>query len=114
LTSKMVLDLARVNLDALIPYAITSVELENLEMLINRFKSTLPVSRLSVSEQKTNNGKLKAMMRNSKSVLIDQIKRMMVRYKTINPEFYAGYLNASKVVSYGIRHDKTETPDTTA
>lgn len=113
-TSKTILGLGRTYLQALIPYGITDAELNMLEELIQAYESSLPTARLSVSERKANNEKLKGLFANSKLLLKDQISRMMVRYQSSNPEFYAGYLSASKVVDYGIRHEKPVTPETSA
>lgn len=111
-TSKTVVDLARSFLDALISYDVTAPELDILDSLIARYENSLPTPRLSVSERKANNEKMKGLFRSSKEILNDQIKRLMTRYQEPNPDFYAGYLNASMVVDYGTRHDKPEEPDT--
>lgn len=111
-TSKTVVDLARSFLDALISYDVTAPELDILDSLIDRYENSLPTPRLSVSERKANNEKMKGLFRSSKEILNDQIKRLMTRYQEPNPDFYAGYLNASMVVDYGTRHDKPEEPDT--
>lgn len=112
-TTNMVIELAGSILEKLVAYDITAAELEALGEIKVRYENSLSAPRLSVSERKVNNGKLKGlMMRNSKEVLNDQLQRLMVRYQTNNPDFYAGYLNASKVVDYGIRHEKQEVPGT--
>lgn len=111
-TSKTVVDLARSFLDALISYDVTAPELDILDSLIDRYENSLPTPRLSVSERKANNEKMKGLFRSSKEILNDQIKRLMTRYQEPNPDFYAGYLNASMVVDYGTRYDKPEDPDT--
>lgn len=110
-TSKTILALGRTYLQALIPYGITDAELNILEELIQTYESSLPTTRISVSERKANNEKLKGLFISSKLILKDQISRMMVRYQSSNPDFYAGYLSASKVVDYGIRHEKPIAPE---
>ncbi|MBW8326829.1 MAG: hypothetical protein K0M50_18845 [Prolixibacteraceae bacterium] len=109
-TCKTVVDLARENLEGLAIYDITAAGLETLDGLIVKYENSLPTPRLSVSERKANNEKMKGLFRSSKEVLNDQIKRLMIRYKETHPDFYAGYLNASKVVDYGTRYDKPEGP----
>lgn len=113
-TCRTVLDLARENLEGLVTYDVTAPGLETLDSLIGKYEESLPTPRLSVTERKANNEKMKGLFRSSKDVLNDQIKRLMTRYQEPNPDFYAGYINASKVVDYGIRHEKPEddtTPD---
>ena len=113
-STKALVSLGRTYLQALIPYGVTDTEINNLEQLILAYENSLPTARLSVSERKANNEKLKGLFGSAKLVLNDQIKRMMVRYQSSNPDFYAGYLSASKVVDYGIRHEKPVTPETPA
>jgi len=108
--SRTIVSLARECLEALAPYGITEAELNTHDELILAYENSLPTSRLSVSERKASNDKMKGLLSNSKSVLSDQIKRLMVRYQVSNPDFYGGYLNAAKVVDYGIRHEKPEAP----
>ena len=105
-TCRTTLDLARENLEGLVTYDVTAPGLETLDGLIGKYEKSLPTPRLSVTERKANNEKMKGLFRSSKEVLNDQIKRLMTRYQEPNPDFYAGYLNASKVVDYGIRHEK--------
>lgn len=111
-SSKTLVGLGRTHLQLLIPYGVTDSEINNFEQLILSYESSLPTTRISVSERKANNEKLKALFASAKQVLNDQIKRMMVRFETTAPDFYAGYLNASKVVDYGIRHEKQVAPET--
>ncbi|HCY39798.1 MAG TPA: hypothetical protein DHV48_00300 [Prolixibacteraceae bacterium] len=113
-TSKTIVGLGWTYLQALIPYGITDVELNSLSALILAYENSLPTARISVSERKANNEKLKGLFVSSKLILKDQINRMMVRYQSSNPDFYAGYLSASKVVDYGIRHEKPLAPETPA
>lgn len=110
-TTNMVLELASSILDDLVTYDVTAAELEALGEIKVRYENSLSVPRLSVTDRKANNAKLKELMGNSKTVLNDQLKRLMVRYQSTNPDFYNRYLATSKVVDYGLRHDKPENPD---
>jgi len=110
-TCKTAIDLARENLEGLVTYDVTAAGLETLDSLIVKYEKSLPTPRLSVTERKANNEKMKGLFRDSKDILNDQIKRLMTRYQEPNPDFYAGYLNASMVVDYGTRHDKPEGPE---
>jgi len=102
--------LARENMPGLIEYKITEPELTGYEGQIAQYESGLPNHRVSVSERKAANVKLKDLHKQADDVLSNQIDRLMVRFSTANPDFYASYHNAHKVVDYGIRHDKPEDP----
>jgi len=82
--------------------------LDSLSDLTERYKNSLSSPRIPVSERKTNNSKLKGLFTDAKVLLNEQLKCQMVRYENSNPDFYAGYLNASQIVEYGIRHEKPE------
>jgi hypothetical protein len=112
-TSKTILTLGREKMASLVEYDITEDELSALEELIARYETSLPTSRVSVSGRKVNNAKIKDLFLNSNVLLKNQIKRIMTRYATSNPDFYAGYLNASKVVDYGTRYEKKKDPGNT-
>jgi len=107
-TAKTVYDLANAKLADLVTYDVTAAALDSLSELTERYKNSLSSPRISVSERKANNAKLKGLFTDAKVLLNEQLKRQMVRYENSNPDFYAGYLNASKVVDYGIRHEKPE------
>jgi len=93
---------------ALVDYPVTEAELEGFEELTAEYESGLPNHRVSVSERKAANEKLKDLFKMADVVLINQIDRLMFRYSTTAPDFYASYQNARKVVDYGIRHEKPE------
>jgi len=110
--SRTFVSIGRTYLNELGGYAIDAATLDSHEQLITAYENSLPNTRISVSERKMNNEKLKTLFANAKQLLSEQLKRMMVRYQSTNPDFYAGYLNASKIVDYGIRHEKQATTDT--
>lgn len=110
-TCRTAVDLARENLDALVTYDVTAAGLDTLDSLIVKYEESLPTPRLSVTNRKGNNEKMKALFQESKEVLNNQIKRLMTRYQESNPDFYTGYINTSKVVDYGTRYDKPDDPE---
>lgn len=110
-TTNMVIELASSILESLETYDVTAAELELLGEIKERYENSLSAPRLSVTDRKANNGKLKELMSNSTALLNDQLKRMMVRYQSTNPDFYNRFVATSKVVDYGLRHDKPENPD---
>ena len=110
-TCKNIASICRTYLAALAVYGITGKEVVEFEALIASYENSLSLPRSSVSERKANNVKLKGLFTDSKVLLNEQLKRLMTRYESSNPDFYTGYLNAATVVDYGIRHEKPEMPD---
>lgn len=106
---KKILELATSNVDALKDYGITEEKLNALQNRITQYEQHLPARRITVSERKTANDKMKKLIKDASDMITDQLDRLMVRYKTELPDFYSSYLNARKVVDYGIRHEKGET-----
>lgn len=102
----------RENIDSLSAYNITSGDIDMLENLNAEFESRMPSYRVSVSGRKAENKKLQTLIKTGMQLVKEQISRMMVRFETVNPTFYAAYLNAAKVVEYGTRHEKGDDPAT--
>lgn len=110
-TCKSMVEIARTYLAALAVYGITENELNELEELITSYEISLTSPRVTVSQRKASNEKLKGLFADSIVLLNEQLKRLMIRFETTNPEFYAGYLNANKVVDYGTRYEKLDEPE---
>ena len=93
------------NLTDLERFEITEVDATQLEALISLFGENIPAYRVSVTERKAANEKMKELFLTVDSLLNEQVDRMMVRYKNTSPEAYAAYINARSIVHYGIRHE---------
>ena len=99
------------NLEALASSGITDADITELKELSTNFEQYLPLKRVSVSERKAANSLIKVEFRAANRLLKKRIDRMLVRYETTNPDFYASYQNARLIVDYGIRHEhEEETP----
>lgn len=107
-TSKTVSELARTKLPELVTYEVTAAGLDALDELTGQYNTSLSTPRNSVSERMANNVRIKGLFAFAKVLLNEQVKYQMIRYEISDPEFYTGYLNASKIVDYGIRHEKPE------
>ncbi len=107
-TCKSTVKTGRDNLVSLGIYNVTSIDLDTLENLNTSFESRLPNYRVSVSGRKAENANLHAFIKSGMNLVKEQISRMMVRYESLKPTFYAAYLNAIIVVDYGTRHEKVE------
>lgn len=106
---KKILELANANAEALVDYGITDEKRATLANRIEQYEQQLPTHRITVSERKAANDKMKKLIKQASDMIADQLDRLMIRYKTESPDFYSSYLNARKVVDYGIRHEKGET-----
>lgn len=81
-------------------------DIEALKTDIKTFAELLPRQRLSVTERKTANEKLKDLFARTDTLLKTQLDRLMLRYKQTQPEFYSSYKNSRHVINYGVRHKK--------
>jgi len=109
---KNILDLGRANLPQISGYGTSEEKLNMLDEQIVQYKISLPARRISVSELKAANQKLKEMLKQATDLVTDQIDRMLLQFESGMPDFYNAYLNARKVVDYGTRHEKPVTTDT--
>jgi len=110
-TCRNILEFASEHLAGLIAYEVTSDELIVLKEEINRFAENLTTGRVSVSERKAANEKLKIVFLQVDALLKKQLDRIMVRYRKTEPDFYATYQNLRRIVNYGVRHEKPKEPE---
>lgn len=99
------------NLTDLERFEITEDDASDLEKLIASFAENIPAYRVSVTERKAANEKMKELFLNADSLLNEQLDRMMVRYKNNSAEEYTAYTNARSIVNYGIRHESKPTQE---
>ena len=104
-------EIATEHLDELIDYQVTADELILLKEEIKSFADNLTTGRVSVSERKAANEKMKALFVQVDALLKKQLDRIVVRYRTNEPEFYQIYQNARHIVNYGVRHQKPKEPE---
>jgi len=98
------------NLATLVPYEVTQADVSVLEEMISSYSENLPTHRVSVSERKAANDRLKEVFSTVDTLVNEQLDRMMVRYRNNSTDLYAAYNNARTTVNYGIRHEKVEKP----
>ena len=98
--------LAAENMDKLGPYSITTADTDTLTSYIESFDATLSGARAMVSERGVSNAKVFDTVADSMNLLKTEGDRLMVAYRLTQPDFYAAYQNARKIVSYGVRHEK--------
>ena len=109
-----ILELARNNVQTMNESGITNEKIDSFDLLTKQYVQELPSHRISVSQGKAINEKIKSLMTQSIALASKQLDRLMISLKSAQPDFYASYLNARKVVDYGIRHEKPDdntTPD---
>jgi hypothetical protein len=111
-TCNSTVKIGRERLDALVQYNVVNDDLTGLENLNTSFESRLPEFRASVSEQKAGNMSMKSLIKNGANLVKLKLNRMMVPFEKSKPNFYAAYINATKVVAYGTRYEKPEEPAT--
>jgi hypothetical protein len=111
-TCKGIVLIARYNLPALEGYPVTESDLVGFEGQISAYEDDLPNHRVSVSERKAANAKLKDLYKETDDLLVNQLDRLMFPFRTAKPDFFAAYLNARKIVDYGVRHEKPENDET--
>jgi len=108
--SAQVSGVIRENVSALNEYSVTEESAAMLDSLCGRFSSGSSAPRVAISERKAANESLDDLFGKADDILKNVIDRLMVPYKTSNPDFYSAYKSARKIVNYGIRHEKGDAP----
>ena len=110
-TCRNILEFATEHLAELIAYQVTADELIVLNEEINSFAENLTTGRVSVTERKAANEKLKVVFLQVDSLLKKQLDRIVVRYRKTEPDFYTNYQSLRRIINYGVRHDKPKEPE---
>ena len=113
LVSKEILGLARDNMGDLADYLISEEILNELEATINEFSGLATSPHISIGERKNAHHDLSDLFKTANTILNEQLDLMIVPYEKSQPEFFSAYMNARKVVQYGIRHEKGKGDDNT-
>jgi hypothetical protein len=104
--AKNALETARANLTAMVDYQITETILTELETTLTTFEQLSTAPRTTIGERKVALQDMAGLFKEANQILIAQLDLMIVPYEKTNPDFYKEYMNARKVVQYGIRHEK--------
>jgi hypothetical protein len=104
-------EIATEHLAELIDYQVSGDELMVLKEEIKSFADNLTTGRVSVSERKAANAKLKDLFVQVDALLKKQLDRLMVRFRENEPEFYTAYQNTRRIINYGVRHEKPKEPE---
>jgi len=110
-TCRNIVEFATEHLAELIAYQVTADELIVLTEEINSFAENLTTGRVSVTERKAANEKLKVVFLQVDSLLKKQLDRIVVRYRKTEPDFYTNYQSLRRIINYGVRHDKPKEPE---
>lgn len=106
-----IVDIATEHLAELIDYQVSGDELVVLKEEIKSFADNLTTGRVSVSERKAANAKLKDLFVQVDALLKKQLDRLMVRFRENESKFYQAYQNTRHIVNYGVRHEKPKEPE---
>ncbi len=106
-----IVEFATEHLAELNAYEVTADELILLKEEINSFAENLNTGRVSVSERKAANEKLKVVFLQVDDLLKKQLDRIVVRYRKTEPDFYTTYQSLRHIVNYGVRHEKPKEPE---
>jgi len=110
-TCRNIVEFATEHLAELKAYEVTADELIVLKEEINRFADNLTTGRVSVSERKAANEKLKLVFLQVDALLKKQLDRIVIRYRKTEPNFYASYQSLRRIINYGVRHEKPKEPE---
>jgi hypothetical protein len=108
LFAKEIQELAHANQRSLTDYHITPIQIDELDQLITDFEAVSSSPRISIGEGKVARLELSEMFKTTNNLLSEEIDMMMEPYEKTDYEFYKEYMNARKVVQYGVRHEKEE------
>jgi Carboxypeptidase regulatory-like domain len=87
------------NKEALKDYGITAAILTTLQTVIDTYTETIPKPRTAVSSRKTLNSNLKQFFKETDAILENQMDKLVVTFKTTNPDFVKTYFSVRQIIS---------------
>ncbi len=103
-TGKDVGALATANLTALADYSVTAADVTALGTLTTNFGGVKNVFRTAVARRSGQTKTLAQAIADNQSLLRKQLDKLMTKFKTSNPDFYAGYQAARVIVDRRSHH----------
>jgi uncharacterized membrane protein len=89
-------------------YGVTAVEIADVDSAITAFANSIPQPRVAISTRKGATTELAIVMKQVDGVLKDTLDKLMPKFKTTAPEFYANYFNARIIVDSGGARGRAE------
>ena len=100
-TGRRISALATANLGALAAYGIVQADLAALDALVTKFHGVKAAPRTVIAGRKGETDTIPDLIRDTKSLLRNQLDKQMTRFKKLQPEFFAGYRAARVIVDRG-------------
>ncbi len=100
-TGTRIATLATTNLAALADYGIAQADVTQLTTLTTQFHTAKTAPREAVVGRASQTDTLPDKIAEVTSILRNRLDKLMTRFKTSQPEFYAGYLSARVIVDRG-------------
>ena len=104
-TAKNIHNAATANLPALAPFGVTAAMLSALQTTINAYSTSVPTPRNAKAIKATYTANIKQLIKETDSILKNQLDKLAVSFKTTQPDFYNSYLNTRIIID----PSKTET-----
>lgn len=110
--SKSISETANLHNKTLQSYGIAQTDLKELTDAITFYEQQIVTPRDVTTERKEMTRALAQLFAEAKSLLIDQLDKLMSIFKESEPEFYNTYFNARNVINTAYRKKtKTQTPE---
>ena len=104
-TAKNIHSAATANLAALAPFGVTAAMLTALQTTIDAYSTSVPTPRNAKAIKATYTANIKQLIKETDSILKNQLDKLAVSFKAAQPDFYSSYLNTRIIID----PSKTET-----
>jgi acetolactate synthase regulatory subunit len=90
-------------------YGIDPTELDAFNKTIATFETLISKPQITIGERKLHTGNLKHLFAEADSILYDQLDKLIVLFKTSDPDFYNLYKTARNIINTAKRSSRKET-----
>lgn len=88
-----ILAAANANAVALVPYGVTAAKITELDDAISDYAAAVPGPRNAVSQRAAITNTIKDLFKSGDEMLKEQLDKLVIQFKTTEPEFYNAYKN---------------------
>lgn len=103
-------DATKVHLAVLANVGVSAAQLAELKAKTEIYSKSLPTNRTATSERSTQTDNLGVLIRDAVIIVKEQMDKLVVSFKALNPDFVSSYFNARIVIDEPSHLQKMEVP----
>lgn len=101
-------DLADANAAALVPFGVTAAKITSLDNAITAYETAVPAPRNAVANRMSVAETIKLKLKEGDEILKERMDKLVIQFKTTEPEFHAAYKANREIIDPGTSTTKLQ------